>query len=464
MSTKYIHRSLIRQQSKNRAFQILRNDGSMIVLPHSTLDELSHISEKVASPHKALEHDLLGDYTGINLILESRMHHSIVQRKLTPRLGLLTPSMENQLAKAVNESFSSCEVEEWSEFRPYQVFARISARLASHALVGPSLCDNREWLELSVNYTESLFKTVVFLRLLPRWSRPVLCHLLPSYWAGNSYLHKAKAVLGPVIQDLLDKNDRGEWTPAANSEDSNVMSWIVEIAKGSDRNAERLAHVMVLLALASVHTTLLRMVNVLYDLVAEPELLETLNDEIKQVQSNSTEWDYGCYQRLEKLDSCMRESQRMSPPTTLGLKRIFNQDYTFANGIHVKRGTYVCMPVYAIENDIEDPGTFDGLRSWRKRQSQVDIPKSREANDENLFSSISPTVLNFGYGKSACPGRFFASIAIKMLFVKLLPEYEFRYPEGKRRPQNLMAHEFLFCWPWERLSARRRRNGASPLP
>lgn len=143
-----------RPQWKNQAYQFVRNDGGVVVLPISVLDELSTLPSHIASPHGALEHDLLGEYTGLNLILESRMHHSIVQRKLTPKLGLLIPVLEEQLAKAMEEYFPPCG-NEWIEFQLYQVFGKISARLAARALVGPELCENSTWLDISVNYTEN---------------------------------------------------------------------------------------------------------------------------------------------------------------------------------------------------------------------------------------------------------------------------------------------------------------------
>lgn len=67
---------------KQKAFQLIRNDGNIVVLPQSLLEQLSALPGNIASPHGALEHDLLGPHTGLNLILESRLHHSIVQRKL----------------------------------------------------------------------------------------------------------------------------------------------------------------------------------------------------------------------------------------------------------------------------------------------------------------------------------------------------------------------------------------------
>ena len=247
------------------------------------------------------------------------------------------------------------------------------------------------------------------------------------------------------------------------------MAWLADTAKGRDRNPDTLAHVQVLLALASVHTTLLRMVNVLYDVTANPDLVKELQEEVRAETEGGRRWNETSYARLQKLDSVLRESQRMSPPTILGMKRIFRQSYTFSDGLYIPEGTYVCLPTYAIENDparIPRPEAFDGLRSYRQRQevhqSSATIPSSMNGKGEcHQFTSTEPTALNFGYGKSACPGRFFASLIIKILFVKLISEFEFKFLPGSGRPKNIMAHEFLFCWPWQKMLVRRRVEGES---
>lgn len=445
---------------KDKAFQLIRNDGSIVVLPTCLLDELSHLPSTVASPHGALEHDLLGPYTGLNLILESRLHHSIVQRKLTPRLGLLTPGLENELLLAFGEYFPACDY--WTEFQPYQVFGKVSARLSARALVGPSLCRDPTWLDISVNYTESLFRTIVILRLFPCWMHPLICYALPSYWYGRRYVQKAKALLGPVIRNLLRKSDNGSWSPQDNEEDSNVLCWLADTAKGRDRDPDTLAHVEVLLALASVHTTLLRMVNALYDVTANPEYFGELQAEIQNLHASPNGWGATSYAKLDKLDSVLRESQRMSPPTILGMKRLFKESFMFSNGMHIPKGTYVCLSTFAIENDpgnTTKPEVFDGLRSYRLRQQKQSNERQQNHNNEDyLFSSMERTVLNFGYGKTACPGRYFASLVIKILFVKLLTEYDFKFLPGTERPKNVMAHEFLFCWPWQKMLVRRDRK------
>jgi len=355
---------------------------------------------------------------------------------------------------------------------------RISARVAADAIVGPAFSNNPTWLDISFNYTENLFRTIVVLRMVPTWMQGLIYPLLPSYWECQKHLKAAKQLLGPKIQELIHKNNTGAWEPQDDSaDDLNILSWLSSMAKGRDRDPDVISHVLVLVALASVHTTLLRMVNVLYDVTAAGSSLhDELLDEITTVQADGgwshTDTNTIPYDHLHRLDSVMRESQRISPPTTLGMKRLFKEPYIFQDGTHVEKGDYVCMPIHAIENDDQntsDPDKFDGLRSFRARQellrhpiSDIDV-ENKLAAKELLFSSPGRTILNFGYGKTACPGRFFASCVIKMVMVKLLTEYEFSFMPGTRRPANLMVHEFLFSWPWQKMLVRRKEKVSSPF-
>ncbi|KUI71223.1 Ent-kaurene oxidase [Cytospora mali] len=465
------------ERFKHSAFHLIRNDGRIIVLPLSLLEELAALPSRVANPQAALEHDLLGHFTGLNLIVENRLHHSIVQRRLTPRLPLLIPRLEKAATDALEDSFPSAEAEEWIEFQPYQALALISARVAADIIVGPAFCNNQVWLDISVKYTENLFRTIVILRMFPNWTHSLICLTLPSYWAGRKNLDMAKQLLGPHIQNLIRRSDAGVWDPQEdNVDDMNLLNWLASMAKGQDRNPDVISHVLVLVALAAVHTTLLRMVNVLYDVTAAgPALQDEILDEIKFVAESG--WESTLhktpYDQLYRLDSVLRESQRLSPPTTLGLKRLFQEPYTFSNGIHVPAGTYVCLPIYAIENDPEHilrPLEFDGLRSFRARAEQPegelagnDDVGRKLAAKELLFSTPTRTCLNFGYGKTACPGRFFASVVVKLVLVKMLTGYEFAFLPGTGRPKNMMVHEFLFTWPWQKMLVRRKREPSTPF-
>jgi len=109
------------------------------------------------------------------------------------------------------------------------------------------------------------------------------------------------------------------------------------------------------------------------------------------------------------------------------------------------------MAVNAIQNDPEitpEPAHFDGLRYYKLRERPGESHLHQFATTEN-------TLLNFGHGKNACPGRFFASLEIKVILVQLIMNYDFKLVGGKR-PENLTAHEFIFPNPEGRLLVKAR--------
>ncbi|KAI1747717.1 hypothetical protein F4782DRAFT_520142 [Xylaria castorea] len=61
----------------------------------------------------------------------------------------------------------------------------------------------------------------------------------------------------------------------------------------------------------------------MYDIMAaDPSLIDELRTEIETVTVDANGWSDMPYNRLHKLDSTLRESQRTSPTTLLGMKRL----------------------------------------------------------------------------------------------------------------------------------------------
>lgn len=279
--------------------------------------------------------------------------------------------------------------------------------------------------------------SIAIMRCFPPWMYTPLGFLLPSVWRVKGYIRDCQRLLGPAFKQRLEELDNGTFKRSPDQAPDG-FSWLAEIASGHERDATKLAHVQILLALASIHTTLLREVNVLYDMMSDRSYIDILRQEITEVVDQG--WTKSSYNDLHKLDSVLRESQRISPPTFIGLRRLMQQSYTLSDGTHLPKGAYVCIPSYTIENDptnTEHPEVYDGLRNYKKRQSS--------SMQQHQFTSTESTVLGFGYGKTACPGRFFASLTLKAILVKLLTEYDFKFPPGQtERPRNIFIHEFLF--------------------
>lgn len=235
---------------------------------------------------------------------------------------------------------------------------------------------------------------------------------------------------------------------------------MIECADESEQDPKYLAHLEVVISLASIHTTQMNAVHVLYDLASRPEEITQLREEIAAVASEEGGWKKTSYSKLHKLDSFLRESQRLSPPSILSLHRVMKQSHTPRDGSKLPAGSHICMATNAIQNDPEvtpNPEVFDGLRSYKKRQREGERLMHQ-------FATTEKTVLNFGHGKYACPGRFFASLEIKIILVRLIMDYDFKHPPGAGRPVNLRAHEFIFPNPkGELLIKRRSEKRLSPF-
>lgn len=124
------------------------------MLPPSAVQELSTLPPNIADGTKALEHDLMGPYTGLNFILQSRLHHRVVQRRLTTNLGLLTPHLEDELGKAVEDLFPEEANQGWTEVELYPLLRSVTARTSARAFVGTSFCRDSRWLSSAVNFVE----------------------------------------------------------------------------------------------------------------------------------------------------------------------------------------------------------------------------------------------------------------------------------------------------------------------
>ena len=83
--------------------------------------------------------------------------------------------------------------------------------------------------------------------------------------------------------------------------------------------------------------------------------------------------------------------------------------------------------------------------------------RSRIATHHQL-ANTDKNNLNFGHGKCACLGRFFASNTVKLVLAHLLfLKHEIRFPLGRGIPGNVTRMSMFFRIWWDRESLKRRR-------
>jgi cytochrome P450 len=199
---------------------------------------------------------------------------------------------------------------------------------------------------------------------------------------------------------------------------------------GSEYDAFTMVARMMVLNFVQSYTNLVTMTNLVYDLVSLPEgqfeeVIADLRAEIKTEMAKGDGYTHEFFQRLNLMDSFIRESIRYNPIGETGLERVVGKKggFTFSNGIHVPEGALLAAPIKVYQRDERAyPGGFNPRR-------HLQDPENPKVTD------ISPNFLNFGLGRGACPGRWFTSNLLKLVLTHLLLEYDFE--RLNKRPESI---------------------------
>ena len=199
----------------------------------------------------------------------------------------------------------------WTEIKIGDQMLRIIARISARTFVGLPMCRNEEWLHTSIHYTENLFMTAFALRMMPSYLHPVMCWVLPSWHRVHNDLRTAKKLIIPLVEEhaanIKAGNEKGSDT---------VLKWMMGMAENANEaNPAKLAHRQLLLSLASIHTTGMATTHTIYDLAANPQYIPEILQEVEEVLIQDGGWAKQTLNKFKKLESLMKESQRLNPPS-----------------------------------------------------------------------------------------------------------------------------------------------------
>jgi cytochrome P450 len=209
---------------------------------------------------------------------------------------------------------------DWLEVDIQQMMRMLVARMSAKIFLGHPACRNLEWINLSIDFSITLFACAFFLRMFPPWMHPIIGPIMPIRWKVQSNLKKAQMIIGPLMEkhrDAIKRRSEGETV----EEDDTLLNWMMDNGNEKENGLFEMSTRQSILTLASIHTTSMGVANILFDLSAHPEWFDVLREEIAEVEKDlgklgerdgvgAKDW----LPRLEKLDSFFVESQRFSPP------------------------------------------------------------------------------------------------------------------------------------------------------
>ncbi|KAF7540178.1 hypothetical protein G7054_g1529 [Neopestalotiopsis clavispora] len=430
------------QRFKNSVFRLTDTDGEKIVLPRSLLDEARRLSEDHLNISKAFEKSNEQKYTGLggNQVHTDFLIH-LIRSDLTHNLNRINGRLTEEAARAVSEELGPCE--DWTAENVYSKLLRIVAIVSGNIFLGPELCRREEWVNSAITYTVDLFTAIGKLKQWSPWTRFIGQYYIPELKSVDKHRRKCREFLAPVIAERRQQMKQGGEMP------DDMLQWMMQKTGDFKLSDDELSLIILNLSLAAIHTTTITTISVLYDLVVRPDLVHELRKEISAVmeQNGGILSTHALYD-MKLLDSVMKESQRTNPGNLVRFVRYVDKPVTLSDGTHLPSGAMVEANHAEIVNDPQlysNPETFDAHRFMNLRKGTVQDPMAYKNKEQYQFVTVTKDFMAFGYGRHACPGRFFAANEIKLMLSRILLDYDIKMPDGfsERYPNLAMGLDAL---------------------
>ncbi|KAG6812162.1 hypothetical protein H0H92_004093 [Tricholoma furcatifolium] len=345
----------------------------------------------------------------------SHFHVPIIQTQLTRELTNSFDEIRDEVMTAFSELVPPTE--EWSKSPALATTLEVVSQTAHRVFVGLPLCRDPGYISLNKNWATEISKAAWVIRLFPPSLKPLV---------GRPFVDAPKAIKGcaeyirPLLEERREKMEMyGQDYPGKPQD---LLTWFMDNVDG-DTDEEKLRHVafhLMMVDFGAVYTIstdvplMQSFVQALYHLAAHPECIDPLRQELESVTA-SEGWTRAAMGDLRKLDSFLKESQRISglgastfaplglhspkipqahspAPNPVSSYRRVLKPFTFSNGVTVPAGMTIGVAAWSTHLDeaiYANANEFDGFRYTEK------------SSDASSAQMVSPSTdfLAFGVGR-----------------------------------------------------------------
>ncbi|KAI0278605.1 cytochrome P450 [Russula aff. rugulosa BPL654] len=417
------------EKTRPGLFKIARFRRWMVLVTGSELiDDVRKAPDDVLSNAPASE-VLQTKYTMSLLNPNDEYHTDIVRSQLTRNIAATFKEVREELIMGMDDLIPTHE-DEWVKVPILDTLRRVVCRATNRIFVGAPLCRDRDYQTLNLNFAAKVVTSGLIIGMFPEPLKPIVLRMVSDL---PSQIRREIEFIRPLVEERFAKMEEygDDWDDKPND----MLMWLMSEAKGVERSIEGLARRMLLINFVSIHTTssASTVTQTFYRLLANPEYIEPLREEVDAVIREEG-WTKAGIDKMYKIDSFLRETQRLDGVTVLSMRRRTLRPFTFSNGVTVPAGTYLSVPTIATQTDertCSNPDEFDGFRFANLRDREGATATSRYQ-----MVSASSEHLVFGLGRHTCPGRFFSVNEIKTLFAYIIATYDFKLEEGQDFPRR----------------------------
>lgn len=447
--------------SKNNKIFVLPHTLGMpaeVIFPRSQMRWLFDQPDSIISTSEAHYDVLHGKYSFIEpIIMKDPYHEHVIHKNLVRNLNSISLHTSEEIPQSIDTIFG-IDTASYRKFDIMESFFQMIPSITNRMMVGPAIGREQKYLDAVLSFTKDVIRTSLVMVLCPKAVQPIIGRLLGlaskyHYWISSRYTL-------PLIEkrfEELARKDSGDPEYKEWKEPQDFITWSYRTAQADGRLDEmqpvRVAQRILPLNFAAIHTTTITAYETLANILsADPSVLEDLREEVYRVHHEEGGWTKQGFSRMHRLDSTIRESQRLAPLglTLIHRKVIARAGITTPEGIKLEYGTLITCPwaPVAFDEEIHDKSAtkFDAFRYSRAREA-YDAMSADEKHNANALAlkqtgmvTTSDRHLAFGHGRHACPGRFFVSPELKMIFAYLILNYDFKHHDSK--PEKIWVVRF----------------------
>ncbi|KAL2845893.1 cytochrome P450 [Aspergillus pseudoustus] len=335
---------------------------------------------------------------------------------------------------------------EWRDISLQQAGALAMAGITGRLFYGPEVATDRRVSDAILRYTESSLAAASELHVWPKALQPIIHWFLPSCQRVRADLrHTCKVLEAAIKRQKLSNKSKGNDV----AEGTSLFYYLDHISKKAPKNR---THLAIFLSMTGSHTTSMLLTSVLANICEHPTISDELRKEIIEVVGEYG-WTKQSMEKLRLMDSVMKETLRLLPPSQVVFRRIASETVQVDKDLRIPKGsTLMVSAIDALQDPARfpEPEKFDPYRFVKLAQTGSYWARA------SPFVATSSENLGFGLGKDACPGRFLVNAVFKIYLSYLLLHYDVKLPDWvKSRPRS---HLFNMTTASEMISVRRRPN------
>ncbi|KIM62304.1 hypothetical protein SCLCIDRAFT_832913 [Scleroderma citrinum Foug A] len=345
---------------KGGVFRVLRWSGWVVVVTgRQLMEELYRIPEDTLSTWEAAKDEVQTLYTFGEQVSFRPYQLTLIKSKLVRHQDQVVRDLLDEAIPAFEEIIGqNCrDTSDWVEFDMNSI-SKVVTRTFNRILVGRELCRDKNYNQLSIDFTMGVYIVSIILNLFPSVLRGIVARAI-------SQLPRHQKMGAQFLEPLIEERKACRGRDDVLDKPNDFLSYLIDGVPEEELDTPGLVARLLTVTSATTHTSASALMHALLELADRTSYAEPLRQEAAKALNTHGLTRKGI-ENMTQVDSFIKESTRMHAIgcVTFPLKAM--KPITLSDGTYIPKDSFVMssVAVHFDEEFYENPYTFDGFLSF----------------------------------------------------------------------------------------------------